>query len=216
MTAALSIVALVLSIVALIASVVQFLITRSDSFSSAKEQRLRDLEVKYAEKAQPAMAQASMCGLVVCNTITGGCMCSIWVPATMLLLASLLGHSSDRDAICVQLDAVKTLHAGDALWNVLQFVPPTTAAGGEDGPDDAPALQHQQQRAAQMELMVKEQAARNAIKGFWNDTLRAMEQVAHACDRDLLTRLTWVAVQCQLVWQAAVHLKCKVEQHDQA
>ena len=180
MTDALSIVALVLSIVALIASVVQFLITRSDSFSSAKEQRLRDLEVKYAEKAQPAMAQASLCGLVVCNMITGGCMCSMWVPVVILLSVFSLGHSRERTSICVQLDAIKTLHAGDALWNVLQFVPPIGAAGGEDGPDDASALKNQQLRAAHMELMVKEQAARNAIKGFWNDTLRAMEEVGIA------------------------------------
>ena len=105
----------------------------------------------------------------------------MWASAMMLLLASLLGHSRDRDAICVQLDAIKSLHAGNALWTALQFVPPTGAAGGDDGLNNASALQHQQQRAAQIELMVKEQAARNAIMGFWNDTLRAMEEVAQAC-----------------------------------
>jgi hypothetical protein len=59
----LGVVGIALAIVALIVSVIQFLITRTDFFAGAKEARLRDLEVKYAEVAQPAMAQASgICG----------------------------------------------------------------------------------------------------------------------------------------------------------
>jgi hypothetical protein len=58
----LAIIAAVLSVIAFLASIGQFLISRRDLFASAKEQRLQALEVRYAEVAQPAMAQASaMC-----------------------------------------------------------------------------------------------------------------------------------------------------------
>jgi hypothetical protein len=52
----------------------------------------------------------------------------------------------------VQLDAIKTLHPGASLWKALQFKPPKAAK--------------YQQRAVQMELLVAEQRARNAVKGF--------------------------------------------------
>lgn len=69
----------------------------------------------------------------------------------------------------LQLDAIKMLHQGKALWTALQFVPP---AGGSGTP-----LAQQQLRAADMELLLTEQRARNEVKGFWDDTLRAMQEV---------------------------------------
>jgi hypothetical protein len=70
----------------------------------------------------------------------------------------------------LQLDAIKMLHPGDALWAVLQFQSPPGAAAST-------ALAQQQSRAAQMDLLIAEQRARNAIKGLWDDTLRAMQEV---------------------------------------
>jgi hypothetical protein len=80
--------------------------------------------------------------------------------------------------VLLQLDAIKMLHQGEALWTALHFMPPASS-----GPASAPAdnsrtaLAQQQLRAADMELLLTEQKARNAIKGFWNDTIRAIEQV---------------------------------------
>jgi hypothetical protein len=68
-----------------------------------------------------------------------------------------------------QLDAIKTQCPGDALWTALQFEPPT-------GNNMTP-LEQQQLRVLQMDLMLAEQQARNAVKGFWNGTLRAMQEV---------------------------------------
>ena len=77
-----------------------------------------------------------------------------------------------------QLDAIKMMYPGDALWTALQFRPPA-------GPNMTP-VEEQQLRAAQMDLLLAEQRARNAVKGFWHGTLRAMQQVIqtnvrHAC-----------------------------------
>jgi hypothetical protein len=64
------------------------------------------------------------------------------------------------------------LHPDGALWTALQFPPPAA--------NNSTPLAQQQLRAADMELLVTEQRARNAIKGFWDDTLRAMGQVIGA------------------------------------
>ena len=61
------------------------------------------------------------------------------------------------------------MYPGDALWTALQFRPPA-------GPKMTP-MEEQELRAAQMDLLLAEQRARNAITGFWDDTLRAMQQV---------------------------------------
>ena len=65
------------------------------------------------------------------------------------------------------------LHPGAALWTALQYLPPATSSGTP--------LAQQQLRTADMELLVAEQRARNEVKGFWDDTLRAMEQVPEQC-----------------------------------
>ena len=49
------------------------------------------------------------------------------------------------------------LHPENALWTVLQFVPPTDSSG--------PPLAQQQLRVAATDLLLAEQRARNAIKG---------------------------------------------------
>ena len=52
-------------------------------------------------------------------------------------------------------------HPGGALWAALQLAPPART-----GP------------------LLNEQRARNEIKGFWDDTLCAMEQVMAQADDD--------------------------------
>lgn len=65
------------------------------------------------------------------------------------------------------------LHPEEALWTALQFVPPAS--------NSSPPLAQQQLRATAMDLLLAEQRARNGIKGFWDDTIRAMAQVTELC-----------------------------------
>ena len=76
-------------------------------------------------------------------------------------------HGGHQTMCSLQLDAMKVLHQGEALWTALQFQPP---AGDSTAP-----LAQQQLRAAQMELLLTEQRARNSVKGFWKALLHAME-----------------------------------------
>lgn len=92
-------------------------------------------------------------------------------PGGAMPLCSLV--VSNPLCVWLQLDAIKMLHPDEAVWTALQFAPPANASG--------PLLAQQQLRAAAMDLLLAEQRARNAIKGFWDDTLRAMEQVLVQC-----------------------------------
>jgi hypothetical protein len=74
------------------------------------------------------------------------------------------------------------MHPGAALWTALQYVP---RAGST-----RPPLAQQQLRTADMELLVAEQRARNEVKGFWVDTLRAMEEVTKQADEPLCSLLS--------------------------
>jgi hypothetical protein len=85
----------------------------------------------------------------------------------------LARHAAHPVSLWLQLEAIKMLHQGDALWTALQSPPPASAAAS----NSSTALAQQRLRAAHMDLLIAEQRARHAIRGFWDDTLRAMEQV---------------------------------------
>jgi hypothetical protein len=81
---------------------------------------------------------------------------------------------TDTIHVRLQLDDIKMSHPGEALWAALQLAPPART-----GP------------------LLNEQQARNEIKGFWDDTLCAMEQVAEH-SRHMMIRGMMLFVPCHV------------------